>query len=143
MSTVVKAIVMWLIALSIPLQGMAAVVMPMCPPAHHSGSTGDSEGLTQHHEVDCETAASADHTMHQGTASPHTAASSPEDSAAGHSGHGMLKCCSASGSMAAVMAPELALRAPASSPAPLQRVVQFYRSVTPDGLDRPPKFVRT
>ena len=57
----------------------------------------------------------------------------------GHAGHALLKCCSAACALAAVMPASTVTRAQARSPAPLHPVARIYRSVTPDGLDRPPK----
>jgi uncharacterized protein involved in copper resistance len=137
MSRVVKTVVMWLIALAIPAQGMAAVGMPLCPLAHHAGT-----GVTvDHHATDhvqaSNMAASADHSMHDGMHHGTTAA--PDTSNPG--GHPVLKCCSAACAMAAVMPQVLATLVRARPPSPQQVVAHFHLGVTPDGLDRPPKSV--
>lgn len=116
---------MWLIALAIPMQGMAAVVMPQCPPAQHAVAPGTSERFADERAAD------------------HAASSGHQDGTAhgesGHSDHGVLKCCSATFSMAAVTTPSVVAQTPLRLPAPLHPLAQLYRDVTPDGLDRPPK----
>ncbi|MDH4053146.1 MAG: hypothetical protein OEU93_16360 [Rubrivivax sp.] len=128
----VKVVAMWLIALAIPVQGMAAVVMPLCAPAHHAdlqavGAKVAAADLAQHHHAGMTHAAPTDQ----------DAGAAGDD--AGHIGHPMLKCCSAACAMAAVMPANLDVRAQARSPAPQHPVAQIYRGITPDGLDRPPK----
>ncbi|MEP7283942.1 MAG: hypothetical protein ABI696_18340, partial [Rubrivivax sp.] len=41
MSVVFRTVVMWLVALAIPAQGMAAVVVPLCPPGHHAPGSAE------------------------------------------------------------------------------------------------------
>ena len=123
---------MCLIVLAIPVQGMAAVVMPLCLPAPHGDASMAIDRLADR---------SADH--HHAAASHHAAGqgdeATPDEPA--HSGHDMLKCCSAACSMVALTTPPLAVGLQARPPAPLHPVAQLYSGVTPDGLDRPPKFI--
>ena len=146
---------MWLMALTIPLQGMAAVTMPMCPAAHHSNASLGFDQWAAQAEAGDTMATAADHAMHHDATDVVNAVdeadaaslAQDDDGAAGPSAdacdvaHSMLKCCSAACSLAAMMAPDLALQAFLRSPAPLHPVAQFYRGVPPDGLDRPPKSV--
>lgn len=159
MPRITKAIVMWLIALTIPLQGMAAVAMPSCAPAHHGAAAervsiaaddGHAHAHTHDHAMagvaaTAATAATANMaTPHHAAANPMTAATQAHGAGSDKSsdaGHPMLKCCSAACAMAAVLPPSLPERLKLRSPAPLQPLAQFYRGVTPDGLDRPPKSI--
>jgi hypothetical protein len=142
MSSVFRAVLMWLIALTLPMQGMGAVVMPQCPPAHHTVPVA-FDLFADHQSADSPMAAPVNHATHHGEAADQAAGAGHDVGAthgeSGHSGHGMLKCCSATCSMAAVTAPSLGARTQLRSPAPLQPLVPLYRGVTADGLDRPPK----
>jgi hypothetical protein len=144
MSRVVRSLVLWLIALAIPLQGMAGGIMLHCAPTQQAaGSPGLSHGVAHAPAAQTMAGLSA-HAMHHG-AVEHMLADHPGQDddglhgAGGQSGHNMLKCCSAACSMAAGVVPNLAVQAQARSPAPRQPVAQFYRGVALDGLDRPPK----
>lgn len=139
-----RTIVMWLIALTIPLQGVAAATMPLCAPSHHAAASAKAGGpdgpMAQLPLAD----AADPHALHKRTATHHTDDSAHHGSAAhgkaGQSGHDVLKCCSATCSMAAVTSvPSLAARSPQRSPNPLHPVASRYRGVTLDGLDRPPR----
>jgi hypothetical protein len=143
MLIVLRIVVMWLIALAIPLQGMAAVAMPPCPPAHHPDMSAAFDQLVEQADAVGPMAVAADHAMHDGVAASQDDGDPVEAAGlsghSGHSGHSMLKCCSAACAMAAVVTSDLALQLHARSPAPLHPVAQFYRGAPPDGLDRPPK----
>lgn len=144
MRRVYKVFVMWLIALAIPVQGMAAVSMAHCPAEHHTGIPGAPDRPAVGPSAGAKLDTAEAHAMHQhATADPFASSEHQEDATtadSGHSGHGMLKCCSATISMAAVMAPGLVARLTLRSPAPLHLQERLDRGVTPDGLDRPPKF---
>jgi hypothetical protein len=136
--SVVRTLVLWLSLLSIPVQGMAAVVMPLCPIAPSSGMSVDVDRPAVHIGAIGSTSATADHTMHHGAVSPGLA-DAGHDGSASPSGHGMHKSCSASCAMVTVATPSAIPRTPVPSLAPLQPAVQIYAGVTLDGLDRPPK----
>lgn len=135
---------MWLIASVIPLQGMAAVVMLPCPAAQHTVAPGASDRVAEERAADSALVGAAIHQIHSDVESgDHSATSGHQDGSthgeSGHSGHGMLKCCSATCSMAAMTTDTVVEHAKLRSPAPLHPLAQLYRDVTPDGLDRPPK----
>lgn len=137
---------MWLIALAIPMQGMAAVVMLPCPPALHTVAPGASDRFADDRAADSAMVAAATHSMHIDVESAdRSAASEHQDSTthgeSDHADHGVLKCCSATFSMAAVTTPSVVARTQLRLPAPLHPLAQLYRDVTPDGLDRPPKLI--
>ena len=139
----VRSVVMWLIALAIPVQGMAAVVTPLCLPAHHSDGSSMAHRLVGHRGVAAHAALAGDHAAHHGAASDHDTGAAHDHLTApdetGHAGHAMLECCSAACAMSGVMPPSLAARASACSVAPPHAVAPLHLGVTPDGLDRPPK----
>lgn len=142
-----RLIVLCVIATAIPIQGIAAAtVMHLCAPSHAVGAASAVS-----HPSDA-------HSTHWGIASPvvddtkhpigHIEAFGAPDArsdaggdAAGHAGHGTLKCCSVGFSIAAFFSSTLPTRDRARSPAPLQPVAQIYPAVTLDGLDRPPKLL--
>ena len=150
MSRRLRAIVLWLIAVAIPLQGIAAIVMPVCGPGQFATAAGAAfaraGGEALHaHRVAHDTGILGDagvprhgHAMHSHAASGITALDAGH---AGHAGHGMLKCCSAGCSMAACSAPSLATHTRVPSIAPVPSEAIFYPGVILDGLDRPPRLL--
>ena len=145
MPAVVRLLALWLIALSIPVQGMAAVVMPLCPPAHHSDGLPAPDRLADPHGADAPAALSVDHAAHPGTTADRFAHPAHDHGTApdgpGHAGHSMLECCSAACALSGVVPPNLVMQAPASCAAPPHAVAPLHLGVTPDGLDRPPKSI--
>lgn len=146
MSRVLRAVLSALIALAIPLQGMAAVTMTLCPPAHHAGHSGADPAAAAHDGKATHPGAPEAQAAHHHGASSHGLASAQSTAQADSgeacaAGHSMLKCCSVACSMAALTTQSLAAAVRAHPPAPLQAALPFYRGVTPDGLDRPPKTV--
>jgi hypothetical protein len=141
----IHSVVLWLIFLAIPVQGIAAVVVPLRAPAHHAGMA-ETEGHASGTQLaDMHAPAAAGAAAHQDAAVKSAMhADHHEDKAGGgsdHSGHPMLKCCSAACAMAGVMpAATATIRPLTGSTAPLTFLARFYISVTPDGLDRPPKY---
>jgi len=127
--------VLWLVALVIPLQGMAAVAMPNCA-SSHSAAMGTAPGQ-----------AAGSHGVHHGAvgaepmgATAHHApgvADHVTDNA--HGGHAVPKCCSAAFSMATLVTPMAVARSHAREAAPVHPLAWLYQGVTLDGLERPPK----
>lgn len=148
MSRIFRAFVLWLIAVAIPAQGIAAIVMPLGvaePFATVAGAGLDGVGAVVMHghraAPDAGVMAHAGEPGHCQTMAAHGSgkSSTPDADSAGHSGHGMLKCCSAGCSMAACPAPGLATHSRTPSLAPVQSEASFYPGVILDGLDRPPR----
>jgi hypothetical protein len=136
-----RLVVMWLMAVAIPLQGFAASAISLCAPeqvAMMAGAVID-DGHANHRHV-LESADGGAHIAHA-PALPVASSADPDDQASGHLGHashGVLKCCAAC-AMAAVMVPDLAARGQTRSAAPSRTVEHFYQGVILDGLDRPPR----
>jgi hypothetical protein len=151
MSSLVRALLLCWMALAIPLQGMAAVVMPLCAAldspsvnttffGHPLTSAGadtvqplpDPADHDLHHDMSHDAAGPlAHHTAHAGA--------DAGDTHEGHTGHGMLKCCSAIGGMAMLSSAALPAQGKLRAPAPLALTAQLSAGVVPDGLDRPPQ----
>jgi hypothetical protein len=153
MSSVVRALLLCWVALAIPLQGMAAVVMPLCAaldsssvnttffghpltPAGAAQASADHAGHAQHHDMSQGMSHEA-----AGPLAHHTAHVSADagDPPAGHAGHGMLKCCSATGGMAMLSSTALPAQGKPRAPAPPALAAQLPAGVILDGLDRPPQ----
>ncbi len=146
----IRILALWLMAVAIPVQGFAAVVMPFCSPAHAAAvSNSQLQSQSQSAGKGSIRMSISTHSTAHGTAemqhpSGHahgsgSAAEPASDHSDGHAGHSMLKCCSAGFSMAAFFAPVIPARSSARSPTPLQLETQIYQGVILDGLDRPPR----
>lgn len=150
MSKTVRALLLWCLALAIPLQGMATVVMPLCSAMGSTSLTtsfmGHPLALTAAAQTQTQ-ASHAEHAMHHGMAhevghDSTQAGAQPEvnhDGHDGHTSHGMLKCCSATGSLAVLSNISLPAQGMLPMPAPLASTAQLPAGVIPDGLDRPPQ----
>lgn len=151
MNRVVRAFLVWVMVIAMPVQGMAASVMLFCGPTHErmmQGLNADGFGL-----VSSQSAASwhedsaTDHGVRQHAAAEH---SSADDSGAGSDADGTTSqfphngkltcsacatCCSALALPASFVVPEPA------SPAQhtVMAAVEPVASHQPDGLDRPPR----
>lgn len=150
MSRSFRALVLWLIAVAIPVQGIAAIVMPLCMPAPFVMLTDavlvPASGQAMHgHRAapDAGVMEHADEGDHGHAVAAHGSNGSiaPDADHAGHTGHGMLKCCSAACSMVACVAPGVATQARAPSLAPVQSEASLYPGIILDGLDRPPRLL--
>lgn len=138
-------VLLCLIALAIPMQGMAAVAMAMCAPSHRAVMAGAPERLAEAPSMRSHADGAHSHRMPHAAQSafdggtsvaPHDAA---PDGQAGHAGHGTVKCCSATCTMVALTSLTLVASAKVEASLPLHPVAQIYQGVTPDGLERPPK----
>lgn len=140
-----RLLMVWLMAVAIPLQGMAATaVMQLCMPSHTAGSVDPALLQADAHSMHTHPVSSdADATkqLHgQGKAfDPPDLRLDPGSDSAGHSSHGMLKCHSAGFSIAGFVASALSTRIQVRSPAPARPEALLYQGVILDGLDRPPK----
>jgi len=156
MSRIYRALLLWLVTIAIPLQGMAAVVMPLCvtelPVAVSNGVLNRTAAkmLNEHSALAdvkapgqmLESGHGHGHGHAHGPAADGHGASStatPDAGQSGHSGHSMLKCCSAACSMAVYFSPSVAKHSRMPSLAPEQVEATFCPDVFLDGLDRPPR----
>lgn len=136
MRLVVRCLLIWLVALAVPLQGMAAASLRHCMPAHErmqgAGTVhaeGHSHAAHSHHHHPGDQAASSGSTAHD--AGPHQAA----DSFKAGKCSACAACCVALGLPAdAVQVPVV----PAGGFVARLRVAASP-SFVPGGLDRPPR----
>lgn len=150
MFRVFRTVVMWLMALAIPLQGLAAAVAPLCEAAGHTPAAiaAFHPAVTLAASVQQAGAQSGD--SHHGHGGLHTAAASQTVDSADHAdhaggsdhvGHGGHACCGAAGTVAANFTSDLFARQPAPSLAPVAPAALRYQGVVLDGLDRPPRLI--
>ena len=152
MSRTYRALLLWLIAIAIPLQGLAAVVMPLAMTGVSATANHGAQNLASAETLDGahghQSAHQSAHQLSHQQGHGHTAtghgvgsasATAPEADPPCHSGHSMLKCCSAACSLLAYIPPGLAKHSPMPSAAPLHAEAAFCPDVFLDGLDRPPK----
>lgn len=144
MSRALRTILLWVMALAMPVQGMAASVMQFCGPGHarvlqgfvpaeRQGTAVHDHGPGHHHPA-------VGSVRDPATPAAHSAAvDEPSGSASAHHGKYSCSACAACCSMMAMpsgfalpLRPELASELSPSPPVPVQ-------SHLPDGLDRPPR----
>lgn len=134
-----RTLALWLMAVTLPLQGMAAIAMPACGPVHAAppvASELNHHGDLNHRHVQLHAVHSADESTGQ-----RGQANDQSIDPSGHAGHGMLKCCAVGCAMVALPMASQPARTQAGSAAPAQPQVQRYLGVYLDGLDRPPRFL--
>ena len=147
MGPLIRTLLVWLLMLAVPAQAVAAATMAFCGPGHHGG--GSSRGHAQ-------TAASPEHTHHEGgahnagsasgvTAEPdELGAAAHADSASPNGAHAdKQKCsvCAACCSLSAIPSMALAVPVAAFIPPVFSTIVPAVNAVAADGPDRPPRMV--
>lgn len=140
----IRMLALCLAALAIPLQGIAAIAMPLCPPAHSAAMLVASPDASGAHMAGRHASGShagdVRHADGHGPASP--SADVPVTADTDHAspvGKNMVKCYGVGGTIASPCATGLASRAQPASAAPLQPAAQIYQGVILDGLERPPR----
>lgn len=138
MNRFLKTLLLWLMLVALPFQGIAATMQTVCAPAGGNGSAGMPDSAQVHHHDDA-----AMHTAHAG-AGHHDAsikpANSPDNTHDGEHQHGACSvcanCCVGALALLSKAGPDSACRAalPVTA-APLP----WLASVVPSGLERPPK----
>lgn len=156
MSRAVRAFLVWVMAIAMPVQGMAASAMLFCGPSHermmqrlvvdapamashHGAGAGHDHAATDHGEH-----RHAAHAAHADAVAPDPAAEADADGAGGMSPHHAQFNCSACAACCFMLAlpasfalPEAVSPVHAVHPPPAAPVA----SHPPDGLDRPPRTV--
>lgn len=125
-----KFVLVWLIALALPVQALASATLLHCGPGHqrvHAAQLGTAPPASAHH----------DHAQHQ-------AASSPEHDAgqtAPLADLGKYKCsaCAACGSVCALTSQMPVISAPEFGATVFLTVVPAVEAFAVDGPDRPPR----
>ena len=152
MARVLQTIVLWLVTLAIPAQGMAAVAMSACVSGHHGAQTPAVEVHASGHAMHAggevrigapvQAPSPLAHDHHAPGGALHDSAGPAvqglADDAGDAVGHDMLKCCSAC-TMAALTTQTTLASPQVHAVAPLHPLSSRYRGVTLAGPERPPK----
>ncbi|HEX8886163.1 MAG TPA: hypothetical protein VF797_16880 [Noviherbaspirillum sp.] len=138
MNRFLKTLLLWLVLLSLPFQGIAATMQTVCAPMAGNGSAGMPVSVAVHHHDDqAMTMAHAD-AGHHGAAVRH-------DSASGKSHDGKHKhatcslcahCCVAAPALLSGPDPDNACR---NSLLVTAAPLPWLAGIVPSGLERPPK----
>ena len=129
----------WLLALALPIQGVAAQTMLLCGPAHHQTVAADASGAREHasfdHHNDINDLAAHDQATDAGAAVASTDEAKP--SKAAHAGKCSVcsSCCNAATMTSAVVTIDVI---PQSMPA-FATIPAANDRVLIGGLDRPPR----
>ena len=134
MNAVARLLVIWLLALAVPVQGAAAATMAFCGLAHQpavAGAQAQAAMVAHGHGHD----ASAHHAHHgdapaQGLAVP---------AAPGHDGQHQCSACAACCSFGAMLGPVWSVPAPVFGAGVFVDVVPSVGPFSTDGPDRPPR----
>lgn len=132
-----RSLVLWLLMLVLPWQGMAVSAMTLCGPAgagaeaHHQPAAGVQASAHDHHGHHGHEAVALD------PASP--ALTSDQLHAEATAAHLLQACCGAACTMAFAITAAPCGADQAKPPTPRQAVVGLHPSVVLDGLDRPPQ----
>jgi hypothetical protein len=146
MSSLIRALLIWLLVLAVPAQGAAAATMAFCGPNHHGGGAATQmqpapaaghahqDGVAAQGHEHHQTAALAD----EESVTPAVAAASAKvGDASKHKCSACASCCSVSAMLNTV----LAVPAPVFMHAVFSIVVPSVDAFAADGPDRPPRFV--
>ena len=156
----IRTLLIWLLVLSVPAQGVAAATMLMCAPNHHAGGPGASMvhvqagGLSSASRLDRSHAHSNDQAQHS-TAThaahdhdhDHAMADAPAAGEASapaqgmHAGQHKCSACASCCSVSAMLSPVLAVPVPDFAPTVFSVVVPNVEAFSADGPDRPPRII--
>lgn len=138
MNRFLKTLLLWLMLVALPFQGIAASMQTVCAPAAGNGSAGVPAPAQVHHHDDTAThMAHADAGHHDASIKP---ANSPDNTHDGEHQHAACSacanCCVGALALLSKPGPDSACRAalPVTA-APLP----WLAGVVPSGLERPPK----
>ena len=146
MGLLIRTLLVWLLVLAVPAQGVAAVTMAFCGPNHHGGAAATSAAQAgsgehaDHHSA--EQGAPGHHDMAAQADEDDSASASPAASSQGN--HAVKQKCSACASccsFGAILSPLLAVPAPAVTPTVFSAVVPTVSAFSTGGPDRPPRIV--
>jgi len=143
MRFLLRSLFVWLMALALPLQGMAAAGMQACGPMHErtgSAASASAAHVPGHEHAQFSHSAHAAHSTDHGDAHPAAADLSPEDSELPAAGHQCGACASCCPAVALPSEVAFALASGAGAvviPAAPARVASFV----PPGFERPPRAI--
>lgn len=147
MGMLIRTLLIWLLVLAVPSQGVAAATLSFCGPNHHHRAGAAPQ---------MQLAALHDHARHDGTAAtkhkhPPTAALADQDSSAAAVSVGSAKfsdtsnhkcsACASCCSVGAILSSLLAVPKPVLTPMVFFAVVPSFDTLAADSIDRPPRFI--
>lgn len=140
MGLLIRTLLIWLLLLAVPAQGVAAATMAFCGPNHHGGGAAAqmnvaAPGGHAHHGVDD----AADHLHPAAQADENPSASAASGKVVDATKHKCSVCASCC-SVGAILSSVLAVPAPAATPTVFSAVVPSVGTFAADGPDRPPRF---
>ena len=141
MNFVVRTLLIWMLALAVPLQGMAAVTMASCETSKHSPV--QTHQASSHGDDVRSGAAPASHHHHGAvtsalTADDHEPMSVEASKTASHKCSACAFCCS----VGALPNTVLTVPAPEAMPTVFATLAPAIDAFAADGLERPPRRVR-
>lgn len=144
MGLLIRALLIWLLALAVPAQGATAVTMAFCGPNHHGDGAAaqiqpDSIEAHSHIGVEAKTGHGATATMadEDGHAAAPSVAPVKATQADTHKCSACASCCSVS----ALLNTVLSVPAPELTTTVFAAVVTTVDAFATDGPDRPPRIV--
>ena len=161
MALLIRTLLVWLLVLALPAQGVAAATMAFCGP-HHPGGGAASHAEQRaaaehvhpqarpqahpqaHPEADAQGSHGDHGDHHQATAARADSADAGSSAAPAKGGHADQQKCSACASccsIGAILNSVLAVPAPELSPTVFAVVVPTVDAFAVDGPDRPPRIV--
>lgn len=135
MGLVLRALLIWLLVLAVPAQGLAAATMAFCGANHHGGGAAATAQ-----------SAVSDEAAHHDMAAPAEPGEPgpvllPASTESGHHGEGSKKCsaCASCCSIGAMLSPALAVPVAVVAPTVFSVVVATIDPFAANGPDRPPR----
>lgn len=146
MNWFVRTLLVWLLVLAVPAQGMAAATMAFCGPNHHEGASARAATIvaSEHaHHGDSLSVHGLDAGASADMASADTASVNAHPAAEKASQASQKKCsaCASCCSLGALLSTVPVVPATDPAPAVFITVVPSVLAVAADGPDRPPRYV--
>ena len=146
MDLLIRALLIWLLVLAVPAQGVAAATMAFCGPNHHGGGAAAQMRATapaNHGHHDGTVASEHEHPQASAVADEASSASTAAVASAKVSDASKHKCsaCASCCSVGAILSSVLAVPAPVFTPTVFSVVVPSVDTFAADGPDRPPRMV--
>lgn len=141
MSSLVRTLLVWLLVLAVPAQGIAAATMAFCGPGHHGGASARvavSVPAGHSHHGD----SSFVHGLDAGASFDAASADEPMDTEkADHAPQQKCSACASCCSLGALLSTVPVVPVAAPEPTVFITAVLTFDAVAADGPDRPPRHV--
>ncbi len=142
MGLLIRTLLIWLLMLAIPAQGVAAATMAFCGPAHHRGwaaATVDRVATPPHSHGDYGAASAHEHAVVQASTPALEEHGGPAKGKVNSSDQHKCNVCGACCSAGALMSALPVLLAADATSASFSFVVATFDPFAADGPDRPPR----